>query len=144
MTATGIGANNSAAESKLDRPEAVLAAPDPVGGSLPQCLADRHERRRVHVSKRGKEFRRQILERDGFVCHWCGGEATSVDYLRALVDGYHLSARDDVDGAVPVACQPKSGSFFSVGRRTVVKCSATDSSANTANVSFKVTVRATR
>jgi len=57
---------------------------------------------------------------------------------------YHLSARDDVDGAVPVACQPKSGSFFSVGRRTVVKCSATDPSANTANVSFKVTVRATR
>jgi hypothetical protein len=41
----------------------------------------------VHVSARGKKFRLAILERDGFVCHWCGGEAKSVDYLRALVDG---------------------------------------------------------
>ena len=56
-------------------------------GRCPQCAADRHERRRVHVSAKGKKFRAAILERDGFVCHWCGGEATSVDYLRALVDG---------------------------------------------------------
>lgn len=56
-------------------------------GRCPQCAADRYECRRVHVSKRGKEFRLQILERDGFVCQWCGSEATSVDYLRALVDG---------------------------------------------------------
>jgi hypothetical protein len=56
-------------------------------GRCPQCVSDRHERRRVHVSAKGKRFRRVILERDGFVCHWCGGEATSVDYLRALIDG---------------------------------------------------------
>ena len=56
-------------------------------GRCPQCVADRHERRRVHVSAKGKKFRAAILERDGFVCHWCGGEATSVDYLRAIVDG---------------------------------------------------------
>jgi hypothetical protein len=56
-------------------------------GRCPQCAADRHERRRVHVSAKGKKFRLTILERDGFVCHWCGGEASSVDYLRALVDG---------------------------------------------------------
>jgi hypothetical protein len=56
-------------------------------GRCPQCVSDRHERRRVHVSARGKKFRAAILERDGFRCHWCGGEATSVDYLRALVDG---------------------------------------------------------
>ena len=47
-------------------------------GRCPQCLSDRHERRRVHVSAAGKKFRAQILERDGFVCHWCQGEATSV------------------------------------------------------------------
>jgi hypothetical protein len=56
-------------------------------GRCPQCLADRKERRRVHVSAAGKTFRVAILERDGYVCRWCGGEATSVDYLRALVDG---------------------------------------------------------
>jgi hypothetical protein len=56
-------------------------------GRCPQCVADRHERRRVHVSAKGKKFRAAILERDAFRCHWCDGEATSVDYLRALVDG---------------------------------------------------------
>ena len=54
---------------------------------------------------------------------------------------YHVSARDDVDGAVPVACKPKSGSFFRVGRRTVVRCSATDTSANTQKAQFAITVR---
>jgi DNA-directed RNA polymerase subunit RPC12/RpoP len=56
-------------------------------GRCPQCVSDRKERRRVHVSAKGKKFRAAILGRDGYVCHWCGGEATSVDYLRALVDG---------------------------------------------------------
>jgi len=56
-------------------------------GRCPQCRADRKERRCVHVSAARKKFRRAILERDGHVCHWCGGEATSIDYLRALVDG---------------------------------------------------------
>jgi HYR domain-containing protein len=54
---------------------------------------------------------------------------------------YHVSARDDVDGAVPVACRPKSGSFFPVGRRTVVRCSATDTSANTQTAQFAITIR---
>jgi hypothetical protein len=56
-------------------------------GRCPQCASDRYERRRLHVSAEGKKFRLAILERDAFVCHWCGGEAGSVDYLRALVDG---------------------------------------------------------
>jgi HYR domain len=54
---------------------------------------------------------------------------------------YHVSAVDDVDGTVPVACQPKSGSFFPVGRRTVVRCSATDTSANIQTAQFAITVR---
>jgi hypothetical protein len=53
---------------------------------------------------------------------------------------YNLTARDDVDGSVPVTCQPASGSRFKIGR-TVVTCSATDMSANTATASFRVTVR---
>jgi HYR domain len=54
---------------------------------------------------------------------------------------YHVSARDDVDGALPVACKPKSGSFFRVGRRTIVRCSAKDTSANTQTARFAITVR---
>jgi hypothetical protein len=54
---------------------------------------------------------------------------------------YHVSARDDVDGALPVACKPTSGSFFRVGRRTTVRCSAKDTSANTQTAQFAITVR---
>lgn len=54
---------------------------------------------------------------------------------------YEVAAVDNVDGPVPVVCKPKSGSRFRVGRSTVVHCSATDKSANTAMAQFAVTVR---
>jgi hypothetical protein len=54
---------------------------------------------------------------------------------------YVVSANDIVDGKVPATCVPRSGSRFKVGR-TSVKCSATDSSANTRRASFTVTVKA--
>jgi hypothetical protein len=53
---------------------------------------------------------------------------------------FKLTATDDVDGAVPVSCQPRSGSRFKIGK-TTVRCEATDSSANTARASFTVTVK---
>jgi hypothetical protein len=53
---------------------------------------------------------------------------------------FKVTATDAVDGAVPVMCQPKSGSRFKVGR-TSVNCEATDSSANTAKASLTVTVK---
>jgi hypothetical protein len=53
---------------------------------------------------------------------------------------YSVVARDDVDGVVPVSCNPRSGSPFAVGR-TRVACSATDKSANKANAGFTITVR---
>jgi hypothetical protein len=53
---------------------------------------------------------------------------------------YAVSATDAVDGAVPVHCSPASGNKFPVGRTTVT-CSATDSSANTAQARFTITVR---
>ncbi len=56
---------------------------------------------------------------------------------------YRVTASDNADGQVPVACAPRSGSRFPIGR-TVVRCSATDSSANTGNATFRVTVRATK
>ena len=60
---------------------------------------------------------------------------------RRVVVRYPVTARDGVDGTLPVVCKPRSGSLFRVGRRTVVRCSATDKSANTTTASFVVTVR---
>jgi HYR domain len=56
---------------------------------------------------------------------------------------YKVSASDNADGQVPVTCEPRSGSRFPI-RRTIVGCSATDSSANTGNASFRITVRKAR
>jgi hypothetical protein len=53
---------------------------------------------------------------------------------------YVVSAADAVDGAVPVACKPRSGSVFAIGRTTVA-CSAADSSGNAALRRFVITVR---
>jgi hypothetical protein len=53
---------------------------------------------------------------------------------------YAVSAVDAVDGAGSVACTPRSGSFFRIGR-TRVTCSATDSSGNTSEARFTVTVK---
>jgi hypothetical protein len=55
---------------------------------------------------------------------------------------YSVSAADARDGAVPVACLPKSGSIFRVGRKTVT-CTAVDGSANTATARFVITVKRT-
>jgi hypothetical protein len=56
---------------------------------------------------------------------------------------FRVTAQDDVDGPLRVPCRPASGSRFKVGR-TTVKCSATDTSANTATAVFRVTVRRRR
>ena len=56
---------------------------------------------------------------------------------------YIVTAQDAVDGSVPVACTPRSGSYFSLGR-TKVACSATDSSGNTGKAQFMVTVKRAR
>jgi hypothetical protein len=53
---------------------------------------------------------------------------------------FQLAAQDDVDGSVPVACKPRSGSRFRLGR-TRVRCSATDGSGNTASGHFTVRVK---
>jgi hypothetical protein len=51
-----------------------------------------------------------------------------------------VTATDDVHGPVPVTCRPRSGARFRIGR-TRVRCSATDTSANAATASFRITVR---
>jgi uncharacterized protein len=52
---------------------------------------------------------------------------------------YTVSATDNVDGDVPVSCEPPSGSTFALGS-TIVNCSASDSHGNVAHGSFTVTV----
>jgi hypothetical protein len=52
---------------------------------------------------------------------------------------FTATATDLVDGSVPVACTPSSGSTFALGA-TTVHCSATDAHDNTASGSFSVTV----
>ena len=53
---------------------------------------------------------------------------------------YVVTARDEVDGVVPVTCRPPSGTLFRIGR-TLVTCSATDKSGNVASAKFTVLVR---
>jgi HYR domain len=56
---------------------------------------------------------------------------------------FNVTARDDVDGSVPVKCTPGSGSRFKVGK-TRVSCTATDKSSNAATTQFTITVKARR
>ena len=53
---------------------------------------------------------------------------------------YLVGALDARDGPVPVACSPRSGSLFELGR-TKVTCTATDSDGNTSRAGFTVSVR---
>ena len=53
---------------------------------------------------------------------------------------FEVTATDDVDGAVAASCKPRSGSRFRIGR-TTVRCSATDSSGNTARANLAITVK---
>jgi HYR domain len=55
---------------------------------------------------------------------------------------YSVSATDATDGPVPVACLPRPGRIFRVGRTTVT-CTAVDGSANTATARFIITVERT-
>jgi HYR domain len=56
---------------------------------------------------------------------------------------YSLSAQDEIDGAVGVACRPRSGGWFRIGQ-TRVGCSAMDTSGNGSTGTFIVTVKRAR
>jgi HYR domain len=53
---------------------------------------------------------------------------------------YAVTGRDDVDGKLAVSCRPRSGSWFTVGRK-LVRCSAMDRSGNESTATFVVTVK---
>jgi HYR domain len=54
---------------------------------------------------------------------------------------YKVTALDAIDGALRPTCRPRSGSRFRVGRRTTVRCSVSDRSANLRRAKFRVIVR---
>lgn len=56
---------------------------------------------------------------------------------------FTVTATDDVDGDVPVSCEPPSGSSFPPGA-TIVTCRASDSAGNTSEGSFEVMVRCSK
>jgi hypothetical protein len=66
-------------------------------------------------------------------------EATGPD---GAVVTFSVSATDDPDGSLPVACTTDSGSTLSLGSH-VIDCSATDSDGQTSSSSFTVTVQDT-
>ena len=52
---------------------------------------------------------------------------------------FTATATDNIDGALPVVCDPASGSTFDPGE-TIVDCSATDAHANVGTASFTVVI----
>jgi hypothetical protein len=56
---------------------------------------------------------------------------------------FSVSATDAIDGPVPAACVPRSGSLFRAGRTTVT-CKSVDGSGNTASARFVITVKRVR
>ncbi len=66
-------------------------------------------------------------------------EASATGLTGAIVT-FPATATDLVDGALPVACSPASGSMFPRGS-TQVSCSARDAVGNAASASFAVAVR---
>ncbi len=56
---------------------------------------------------------------------------------------YNVTATDNADASLAVACKPGSGTRFRPGRNTVT-CSATDSSGNTKTAAFAITVKRRR
>ena len=65
---------------------------------------------------------------------------TSATAAQGNVVNFVVTGSDAVDGIVPVTCVPPSGSVFPIGTTTVL-CTATDSSLNSAQATFTVTVQ---
>jgi HYR domain len=68
------------------------------------------------------------------------GKTVRTKNRKGAVVRYAVTAKDAVDGSVAAICKPRSGSRFKVGK-TIVKCTAADTSGNVATAAFKVTVK---
>jgi len=72
-------------------------------GRCPRCRSQRQRNRgesaREYTRARWKRLRLQVLDRDGYRCHWCGGYATVADHLLPKA----LGGPDDL-GNLVAAC----------------------------------------
>ena len=68
-------------------------------------LGVKHDHRTTHGEPRsGRPHRRRVanvLRRDGYVCHYCGGEATTGDHVIPIVKG-----GVDEESNMVASCQP--------------------------------------
>jgi 5-methylcytosine-specific restriction endonuclease McrA len=64
-------------------------------GRCPECSREeqrRRDARRGTPAERGydqrwRRMRKLVLDRDGWICHWCGRPAISVDHVQPLARG---------------------------------------------------------
>lgn len=61
------------------------------------------------LSRKYRERRVQVLQRDGYTCFYCGQDATTVDHILAIKKGGDPVAMDNMV-ACCVSCNSKKGS----------------------------------
>lgn len=127
-------------------------AVDAVDGSLPvQCDRDSGDtfglgKTKVTCSATDKAGNRAtdsfvvvVSDQDGPSLKLPAGIKETIPDGEGLHVKWKMSAVDNVDGPVPITCDPPIGSFFGLGK-TRVSCSASDSAGNTSRGSFSVLV----
>jgi hypothetical protein len=130
-------------DDAVDGPVAVTCAPAsgsafPVGRTTVKCsaadAAGNRSSSRFDVNVR--DTAPPVVQSHGnLVAEATGSGGTHVAYTVP-------AATDSLDGAVPVACAPSSGSLFALGHTTIT-CSTQDAAGNTAASTFDIQVRDT-
>lgn len=91
-------------------PRACLDCGRPARASLCQpCAVRRH----ANYGAEWRRLRAAVLQRDQYVCHWCGGRATTADHVVPLVAG---GARLDPDNVVAACARCNFGRTSNVRR----------------------------
>jgi len=74
-------------------------------------------KQKVLGTKKWKNKRLSILQRDGYECYVCGGQADQVDHLIARVKGGDVFSDDNL-AAICAKCNRTKGSRFFSGTAT--------------------------
>jgi hypothetical protein len=133
---------NVTAQDAVDGPLAVDCSPSsgstfPIGPTLVRCSATDDQGNVAEGT-----FTITVQDSAGPVLTGLVDQKVEATGPPGAVLTFQVSAVDAVDGPVPIACKPPSGSTFPIGT-TKVDCSATDKQGNKASGSFAVTVEDT-